>query len=135
MDGLKTLKSLLSREALDAYKQHLLGEIGDGKLTSKRAKIEKEFVPFIKSLLGMISVLEQREFQAFFVNLLEKVREPCKRMELAKKEAMVLFRLLIAAFHPLSLKDCSPETKSVHAKAWARFLGPLAECLMLLYAM
>mmetsp|Transcript_1141 Transcript_1141/g.4077 ORF Transcript_1141/g.4077 Transcript_1141/m.4077 type:complete len:410 (+) Transcript_1141:164-1393(+) len=134
LDSLKALKGILGREALEEYRQHVLRDVGEGKLASKRAKIEKEFIPFVKSLLSVISALEPREFQNFFGVVHDKVREPCKRMDLAKKEAMVLFRLLIAAFHPLALKDCSAAQKSAHAKVWARYLGSLAECLMLLYA-
>ena len=124
----------MGKDVLEQYRTLVLADIRKvGSMTAKCSKIEKEFVPLVKNVLGIIGLLDHTDFREFFEDLIEKVRDPCKRLELGKKDAIVLFRHLIASFDPLVLRECTGTSKSQYSMVWTRFIGALSECLMTVY--
>jgi hypothetical protein len=136
-DRLRNLKGLLlvERNNLENYNNEVVKQFE--KMTSidgdKLTRIQNQFNSFIKSLLSIGARLNQaKEFDDFFIDLIEKVREPLIKIELSKKEVVVLFRFLIASF------DCVvnglDETDAIDlTDAWTKFLEGITDCVLMIY--
>ena len=102
----------------------------------KRSKLEKETPKLISTIVNIGVNLDQpREFKDFFVDIIEKVRNPLKERDLSKKEMSTFFSKLLLSFSAVigSRDSLSANQKKKLFAAWQRYIICLNNCLCSIY--
>ena len=130
-DSLRTLKTAVTRELVEEYKQLVLTEFSSVS-ADKVPKVEKELSLLLKNLLSLGATISHvKDFKDFFGSLIEKIKNLLKdRMELNIKEVRGLIMVTIASFDPLHLPQ---EVKEETADSWPTFLKTIGECVRVIY--
>lgn len=132
--------SLIDRVWIDRQMKLAMKELRRKKLPTHTIRaIEGSFKPISKSitLLGT-SLIHGKDVRDFFIDLIEKIIEPCKQLQLSKDDTASLLGSVAATF---------PECETAHAKhtgrpspqekpwrvVYLRYLATLTNCVLVLY--
>ena len=132
--------SLIDRVWIDSQLKLVVKELRRKKLPTHTLRaVESSFKSISKSvtLLGT-SLIHGKDMRDFFVDLIEKIVEPCKQLSLSKDDTATFLESIAATF---------PECEAAHAKhtgrpgpkekpwrlVYLRYLETLTNCVLALY--
>ena len=132
--------SLIDRVWIDRQLKFVMKELRRKKLPTHTLRaMEGSFKSTSKAITQLgTSLIHSKDVKDFFVDVIEKIVEPCKQLQLSKEDAASLFRSIASTFPECEVAHTKHTGRPGHKeKPWRvmylRYLETLTNCVLVLY--